>query len=283
MIRFQLIAGLLIALLVNGSFVFAQQANAPAQSAAEDSKQLDAVSQEAAKLEADLNKFKDTSPEAAELLIKLTDLYHQHGRAFGLIRSGQRFAAAHPSDPRNQAVMLKLIDGLEAMSRHKELTVSIRQFLQKYPTAPQVAELEERLAKTLDKLGAKIEVPADVSVVLARDEGELAVALPVAGEGARGLLDVGFGIVALAEREELEQLAGEEEGRHQARHEDGADMGAIWRVDAHALLFQPLRVGVHFDIILETLFGGLGNLHVRTKHDHGISSSNKPTKIESAA
>ena len=141
--------------LASGQAAFAQQANAPAQAAVEDSKQLDAVSQEAAKLEADLNKFKDTSPEAGELLVKLTDLYHLHGRVFGLIRAGQRFAAAHPSDPRNQAVMLKSIDGLEAMSRHKELTVSIRQFIQKYPTAPQNVELEERLAKTLDKLGER--------------------------------------------------------------------------------------------------------------------------------
>lgn len=139
--------------LALGQATFAQQANAPAKVAAEDSKQLDAVSQEAAKLEADLNKFKDTSPEAGELLVKLTDLYHQHGRVFGLIRAGQRFAATHPADPRNQAVMLKLIDGLEAMSRHKELTVSIRQFIQKYPQAPQNVELEERLAKALDKLG----------------------------------------------------------------------------------------------------------------------------------
>ncbi len=139
--------------LASGHAAFAQPANAPVKAAAEDSKQLDAVSQEAAKLEADLNKFKDTSPEAGELLVKLTDLYHLHGRVFGLIRAGQRFSAAHPGDPRNQAVMLKLIDGLEAMSRHKELTVSIRQFIQKYPTAPQNVELEERLAKALDKLG----------------------------------------------------------------------------------------------------------------------------------
>ncbi|TXT19336.1 MAG: hypothetical protein FD138_4347, partial [Planctomycetota bacterium] len=142
--------------LTLGQAAFAQQAKpATLAQAAEDSKQLDAVSQEAAKLEADLNKFKDTAPEAAEVLVKLADLYHQHGRAFGLIRAGQRFSAAHPSDPRNQPVMLKLIDGLEAMSRHKELTVSIRQFIQKYPTAPQVIELEERLAKALDKLGER--------------------------------------------------------------------------------------------------------------------------------
>ena len=106
-------------LLASGQAAFAQQVTAPAKAAAEDSKQLDAVSQEAAKLEADLNKFKDSSPEAGELLVKLTDLYHLHGRVFGLIRSGQRFSASQPGDPRNQAVMLKLIDGLEAMSRHK--------------------------------------------------------------------------------------------------------------------------------------------------------------------
>lgn len=89
------------------------------------------------------------------MLVKLTDLYHLHGRVFGLIRSGQRFSASQPGDPRNQAVMLKLIDGLEAMSRHKELTVSIRQFIQKYPTAPQNVELEGRLARALDKLGER--------------------------------------------------------------------------------------------------------------------------------
>ena len=50
--------------LASGQAAFAQPANAPAKPTAEDSKQLDAVSQEAAKLEADLNKFKDTSPEA---------------------------------------------------------------------------------------------------------------------------------------------------------------------------------------------------------------------------
>ena len=141
--------------IASGQLAFAQQANAPSPAKVEDSKQLDAVSQEAAKLEADLNKFKDSSPEAGELLVKLTDLYHLHGRAFGLIRAGQRFSASHPSDPRTQAVMLKLIDGLEAMSRHKELTVSIRQFIQKYPQAPQNPELEERLAKALDKLGER--------------------------------------------------------------------------------------------------------------------------------
>ena len=75
-------ASLLVVAFMNEAV--AQQANAPAKAeAAEDSKQLDPVSQEAAKLEADLNKFKDTSPEAAELLVKLTDLYHLHGRVFG--------------------------------------------------------------------------------------------------------------------------------------------------------------------------------------------------------
>lgn len=152
MTRTMLSAFGLALLLACGQIAFSQQTNGPEKPSLEDSKQLDAVSQEAAKLEADLNKFKDTSPEAGDLLVKLVDLYHQHGRVFGLIRAGQRFAAAHPSDPRNQAVMLKLIDGLEVMARHKELTVTIRQFLQKYPQAPQNVDLEERLAKALDKL-----------------------------------------------------------------------------------------------------------------------------------
>lgn len=78
----------------SGQMAFAQPANTAAKPAVEDSKQLDAVSQEAAKLEANLNKFKDTSSEAAELLVKLTDLYHLHGRVFGLIRGAAVFGGA---------------------------------------------------------------------------------------------------------------------------------------------------------------------------------------------
>src|SRR5437868_2387219 len=86
--------------------------------------QTDKVSQEAGKLEAELGKFKDTSPEAADILVKLVDVYHADARAFGLIRAGQKFVAAHPTDARHKAVMLKLIDGLEAMSRNKDLVVA---------------------------------------------------------------------------------------------------------------------------------------------------------------
>lgn len=118
---------------------------------------VDEIGQQASQLEAELGKYKDTSPEAADTLVKLVDLYHAHARAFGLIRAGQKFTASHPNDPRHQAVMLKLIDGLEAMSRNRDLTVACRQFLAKYPKAPQRKDIAERLAFTLDKLNERVD------------------------------------------------------------------------------------------------------------------------------
>src|SRR3954470_16617567 len=105
------LTSLCAALLLLVSAVYAQE-----QPAADDP-----IGKQAATLEAELGKFKDTTPEAAEAMAKLVDLYHADGRLFGLVRIAQQFAAAHPTDPRHKGVMLKLIDGQEALSRNKEL------------------------------------------------------------------------------------------------------------------------------------------------------------------
>ena len=116
----------------------------------------DGVTAQASALEAELAKYNDTAPEAADVLVKLTALYHKHGRVFGLLRAGQRFVTAHPSDKRHPAVMLQLIDGLEISSRNKELTALCRQFLTRYPKAPQCPDIEIRLAATLHQLNDRI-------------------------------------------------------------------------------------------------------------------------------
>ena len=108
-----------------------------------------AINQQATQLEGELGKFKATAPEAANAMVKLADLYHQHGRVLGLIRVAQTFTAAHPADQRHQQMMLKLMDGLEVMSRTKDLIVACRQYLERYPNAPQAAQIEVRLARTL--------------------------------------------------------------------------------------------------------------------------------------
>ena len=69
----------------------AQDAKPSAKPAAKAAGQIDAISQEATRLEGELGKFKDSSAEAADVMVKLVDLYHQHGRLFGLIRVAQRF------------------------------------------------------------------------------------------------------------------------------------------------------------------------------------------------
>lgn len=113
---------------------------------------IDDISKEASRLEGELGKYKDTAPEAGNVLHQLTDLYHSSGRSFGLVRAAQRFVSAHSTDARHSAVMLKLADGLEALARHKEFTVTARQFISRYPNAPECGGLEERLAVALEKM-----------------------------------------------------------------------------------------------------------------------------------
>ncbi|NQV25697.1 MAG: tetratricopeptide repeat protein [Rhodopirellula sp.] len=117
---------------------------------------VDDVSVEASRLEGEVGKYRDISPEAGEALHQLTVLYHKHGRVFGLVRAAHRFVAAHSTDPRHPDVMLKLMDGLEALSRYEEFTVIARQFLTRYPKADHCADVEERLAYSLEKLDEKL-------------------------------------------------------------------------------------------------------------------------------
>jgi len=129
----------------------AQDAKPEAKPAAKADGQIDAVSQEAIRLEGELGKFKDSSAEAADAMVKLVDLYHQHGRLFGLIRVAQRFVTAHPTDKRHHDVLLKLIDGLDAASRHSDFVASARQWLELHPKDPAAAGIEIRLAAVLDR------------------------------------------------------------------------------------------------------------------------------------
>jgi len=112
---------------------------------------LDEVSQKASKLEAELGKVRDSSPEAAPVMLELVDLYHANGRALGLVRIGQKFVNSQASSPRHKDVMIKLIDGLAATSRNKETVAICRQFLSRYPQDGQCAAIEVVLARTLDQ------------------------------------------------------------------------------------------------------------------------------------
>jgi TolA-binding protein len=132
------------------------QAQKPAASVpAPDDGAIDEVSQQATQLEGELNKFKDNSPEAAQAMLKLVDLYHANGRVFGLVRVAQRFTASQTSHAQHQAVMLKLLDGLESLSRNADSAAVCRQFLARYPKAPQCSDAEIRLVKTL------LQIPTD--------------------------------------------------------------------------------------------------------------------------
>jgi len=136
----------------------------------------DPISQQATKLEGDLGKFKETSPDAAEVMVKLVDLYHQHGRVLGLIRVGNTFSSAQPGDPRHHDVMLKLMDGLEIMSRNNDLVIACRQFLVRYPTSPQKANVQIRLARTLRETN-EFEGAADALRAVWKQQGPNAVGI----------------------------------------------------------------------------------------------------------
>ncbi|MBM3982277.1 MAG: tetratricopeptide repeat protein [Planctomycetes bacterium] len=113
--------------------------------------EIDAVGKQAAALETQLAKTSATSKEGAELQLKLIDLYHEHGRPFGLVRTGQTFVAQHTTHPRHKEAMLKLIDGLRVTGRNKELIATGRQFLARHPGDPAGAEVERWLARLLRK------------------------------------------------------------------------------------------------------------------------------------
>jgi TolA-binding protein len=137
---------------VRGRLALALISLLTASAIAQEPTPTDEVGKQAAALEAELGKYKDTTPEAAEAMVKLIDLYHKDGRLFGLVRTGQQFVSSQPTDPRHKAVMLKLIDGQEALSRNKELSATIRQFLARYPDAAENPGLEIRLADALRQL-----------------------------------------------------------------------------------------------------------------------------------
>src|SRR5262249_47268437 len=110
----------------------------------------DAVNQKAAKLEAELSQMRDTSPETAPLMLQLVDLYYSDARVFGLIRVAERFVATQSQAPQGSDVMLKLLDGLVATSRNKEIASTCRQFLSRYPEHKDCGRVEVILTKSLE-------------------------------------------------------------------------------------------------------------------------------------
>ena len=113
----------------------------------------DPISTKASQLEAQLGQLKDGSPEGAKVMLELVDLYHQSGRALGLVRAGQKFVTAQGAHPKHSEVMLKLIDGLVVTSRNKEIIATSRQFLTRYPQDKQCGAIELIVARTLDQEG----------------------------------------------------------------------------------------------------------------------------------
>src|SRR5438876_1059030 len=114
---------------------------------------VDPITKQATQLESQLSKTRSTTIEAAEVMLKLVDLYHDNGRVFGLVRVGQTFVALHTTHPRHKDAMIKLMDGLRVTGRNKELIATGRQFLVRYPADAASAEVEKLLARLLTRTG----------------------------------------------------------------------------------------------------------------------------------
>ena len=121
----------------------------------------DAVDERAAGLESQLNKSLDASPEAAKVMLELTDLYYAEGRVFGLVRVSERFVKAQSRHARHREVMLRLLDGLEAMARRDEFITYGRQYLSRYPDSGEALDVALRVSDGLERNGKRAEA-ADV-------------------------------------------------------------------------------------------------------------------------
>ena len=166
------VASLLFALI--GS-VLAQAPADPKGKAAANEAATDEFNKQAANIEAQLAKTSSTSKEAAEVMLKLIDLYHDNGRPFGLVRVAQPFVALHSAHPRHKDVMLKLIDGLITTGRNKDLLATGRQFLARNPTDPACAEVERWMSRLLrrtnDNAGAAAVLEAHWKRLTAQEDG----------------------------------------------------------------------------------------------------------------
>jgi TolA-binding protein len=137
----------------------------PTDAAAEASVEADKINQQLSQMESELGKFKDSTPEAAALMLQLAEQYYQHGRTLGLVRICQRFTQIHINHPQHPAMMLQLMDGQQVLSRNNDLIVSARQFLQRYPKSPKAAETEIRLADALHQTPDR-EAAADAAEIV---------------------------------------------------------------------------------------------------------------------
>ena len=59
--------------------------DAQAEAAAEAPRKAE-LNQQLSQLESELGKYKDSAPEAANLMLQLSDEYYKHGRALGLFK-----------------------------------------------------------------------------------------------------------------------------------------------------------------------------------------------------
>ena len=89
--------------------------------------------------------------------MELSDLYHENGRAFGMIRTGKTFVKTHKGHPRHKELMLKLLDAYLVTSRNDDIVSTSRQFLEFYGKDAAAPRVARELAVLLNRLGKRDE------------------------------------------------------------------------------------------------------------------------------
>ena len=112
-----------------------------------------APAEESAKLEARLKETAEASPPAAELMLKLIDLYKGDGQVFGLIRTASKFSRSQAEHPRRAEVTLDLIKGYAAAARHEDVITTARQFLDVFPENALTNEVRDYVAAAFERTG----------------------------------------------------------------------------------------------------------------------------------
>ena len=157
----------------------------------------DGVEQQAADLEARLAQVLESSPEAAQSMLDLIDLYYDEGRVYGLVRTARKFINAHPQHPKHREVMLKLLDGEVVNARNEDILSTARQFIVRYPKDRETQRVQIQLARTLHRMNQR------------RDAADAYRDAALRGGGDKGL---NAGFLALKIYGELNSKVGFEQG-----------------------------------------------------------------------
>jgi TolA-binding protein len=266
-----------------------------------------ATTDEAAALEARLDEVVASSPEGAELMLRLIDLHGDEGRVFGLIRTAGEFSRTQRDHPRRAEVTHRLIEGYVAAARHEDVITTGRQFLELFPESKFGNAVRERVATAHELRGQNALAAAALEEAWSRGgplaNGIRALELRLVANDAAGFDAAAALASAMVEKSPADETLVEIafRGLEAARRSEQWDRGlaiakAVWRRDPpmapaerRELRFRhgecQSRLGQHENAIVsfrEAAAGGHPDAH-RSLVEAMIRAAKPPVEIEAEA